>query len=399
MENLPKTKLMNSVCKQSKAGLSLTEITETHQLSTKEVLQLFASKSGLSERCVRKLLRMKGEGRTLEQLSQECNIGPNTLKEFLPNTSRDRTQNKSVLIKSPDRRGSTRRKNSSHNKTRPSLQVKRQASLPAVDSGSFPGLTSNLPKYVYTVNFIVNLLHWSKIATGETFHCHLAFLQLRRKSVWCEVPGSRLCFTGGGNTNKVDSLEILKDFACTMLNPMATARDNHAVIFYRDYLYVIGGEGSVPELKDCERLFCKEDRWEHLPSLPRGVMYPSAVVLESTGFLYVTGGHRINLVGLSNYQGLIQRLSLTTLRWSSMVVEFPTFIDRICSFKVDESEIYLGIRTEVYRYSPPSSSINLVKTLWHYFDIYRGPVYYVDDWLFFSSDSSVRNKIMLGRLK
>mmetsp|Transcript_13434 Transcript_13434/g.25306 ORF Transcript_13434/g.25306 Transcript_13434/m.25306 type:complete len:168 (+) Transcript_13434:634-1137(+) len=77
-------RLMNLVCKRSKAGMSISEIATVCNLTTAEVANLLAKKTNLETSEIDVILRLREVGLSLEQISEEYEVDITTLKEIFP---------------------------------------------------------------------------------------------------------------------------------------------------------------------------------------------------------------------------------------------------------------------------------------------------------------------------
>lgn len=84
------TRLMNLVCKRCKAGLSVAEIAAMCEISADEVYCLIASKTGLTDKSVKLIIRMKHSGMSFSEISEEFMVDVQTLDVFLKDSFEDK---------------------------------------------------------------------------------------------------------------------------------------------------------------------------------------------------------------------------------------------------------------------------------------------------------------------
>lgn len=96
---------------------------------------------------------------------------------------------------------------------------------------------------------------------------------------------------------------------------MSTARSNHASVYHRGFVYIVGGYNRSSKMVKCERLCVSEDRWEALPPLPEAVDDCGVVTQESTQSLYVIGGRECDS---------ILELRLDLLSWRRLAVKLAS---------------------------------------------------------------------------
>eukprot|EP00359_Climacostomum_virens_P008217 CAMPEP_0204903850 /NCGR_PEP_ID=MMETSP1397-20131031/4519_1 /ASSEMBLY_ACC=CAM_ASM_000891 /TAXON_ID=49980 /ORGANISM="Climacostomum Climacostomum virens, Strain Stock W-24" /LENGTH=158 /DNA_ID=CAMNT_0052072555 /DNA_START=211 /DNA_END=684 /DNA_ORIENTATION=+ len=152
---------------------------------------------------------------------------------------------------------------------------------------------------------------------------------------------------------------------------MLRERANHAVTYHDNYLYSIGGYDSSFYLRDCERFDVTLEKWEAFEPLPRACFCSSVIALEEPRCLYALGGG-IDLHGID----LIQRLKLDELRWDILELKLPDPSSYVACFKLDESQVYFVIDTNLYCFTPRANSIKSVKALSEVISSFNGPSYY-----------------------
>mmetsp|Transcript_32231 Transcript_32231/g.55726 ORF Transcript_32231/g.55726 Transcript_32231/m.55726 type:complete len:572 (-) Transcript_32231:25-1740(-) len=78
------TRRTTMACKMFKDSTPLSVISETCNIPQEEVLTILARKAGVSEDDVKAIIRLKREGKTLQQLSLAFGVSQGNLKEILP---------------------------------------------------------------------------------------------------------------------------------------------------------------------------------------------------------------------------------------------------------------------------------------------------------------------------
>eukprot|EP00359_Climacostomum_virens_P011036 CAMPEP_0204906298 /NCGR_PEP_ID=MMETSP1397-20131031/5900_1 /ASSEMBLY_ACC=CAM_ASM_000891 /TAXON_ID=49980 /ORGANISM="Climacostomum Climacostomum virens, Strain Stock W-24" /LENGTH=408 /DNA_ID=CAMNT_0052075285 /DNA_START=783 /DNA_END=2006 /DNA_ORIENTATION=+ len=193
------------------------------------------------------------------------------------------------------------------------------------------------PAYIYSYKRYSSSLFRTTLSTGETREETLINHTFRSGSVWCEVAGGDIYFTGGKYSDYKAVNEVVRvsgsSLEATKKAGMLSARGWHGSVYYKDYLYAIGGWNRGP-MSECERLSVREDRWEALQPLPQACNYLSVVVVKETECLYALGGDK----GYS-YLDVIQRLRLGKLEWDVMPLRLPSCQSSIACFS-KESKVW-----------------------------------------------------------
>jgi len=249
------------------------------------------------------------------------------------------------------------------------------------------------PQYFYSYTSHSTSLFRTTLSTGRTMEERVRNHRFKAGSVWCEVPGGDICFTGGldvydNSVNEAvrvsgNSLEV------TQMAGMLRGRAYHGSVYDDNYLYAIGSTALVGE---CERLVVSEDRWEALPRLPRGLVNLSVIVMKKTQCLYALGGR------CSRALDLIQRLSLRRLEWDTQSLRLPSSAFGIACFKQDESKVWFVEYGELYCLNAENEcAITLIKEVGR-IQSFFGPSYYYRGYLYCSNSGGAAYRTEIGQL-
>jgi len=341
------------------------------------VVDLIAWKVKLTKQVVREVLNSAGNSTTIRQIAIE--IPSEVLREFAPTSSPSTHASVSysdVTVES-DARNTRHSEETKHQTAR----TKRKAEIE--------------PQYIYSYNQKTSSLFRTTLRTGETEEARVRNYTFPRESVWCEVAGGDIYFTGGmtdsGHTNEVvrvswSSLEVTQKAA------MKSPRREHGSVYDGDYLYVIGGSDGYC-MSECERLLVRKDRWEALKPLPSKCYGVSVVVLKDTQCLYALGGW----LGHGGSRDIIQRLTLDRLEWDVMPLRLPSVAASIACFKQDESKLEFVVRGNLYCLNAKTEcAITLIKQIGDNTRSYCGPSYYHSGHLYCSNNDGAAERQEVG---
>lgn len=172
---------------------------------------------------------------------------------------------------------------------------------------------AKLPRFIYSYKFMTNFLWRTDLCTGEAACYSLASFELLRGSVWCELPGDAVIFSGGTSSanelpvTQVACIQATRDFEVIYRTPMLFPRVWHGAVYHEGSLYIIGGYDTNP-LQKCEIFDILEDEWKAIEPLPMAVANSSLAILKES--LYAIGGYS------GEYLDIIQKLCLESLTWS-----------------------------------------------------------------------------------
>jgi hypothetical protein len=250
------------------------------------------------------------------------------------------------------------------------------------------------PKFIYSYTTNGNGLYSIDLSTARQSCIHLPSYVFRYGCCWSELPGGSLLITGGAATEKVDRIDVPKEFAIVQQAPMLNGRQFHAAQYHDGYVYVLGGLYGGTRLALCERHVCAEKRWESLSPLPVACWTVSVVVTE--GSLYALGGTGIATELLDQ----IQVLSLETLTWKLLELRLPAPGNHLACFKVaDDSQVYFVLLSSLYSLQPQLLSIIRVKTLpRNIANCFIGPSYYSKGTIYCSSVFGEADSLEIGSL-
>jgi hypothetical protein len=350
---------LKMICTKSKLGHSLSQISELTGLTIDEVRERLGQATGISPEALSSILHMKQRGLSLELISQEFDVELEVLKQFLPKVIKKthRTHapadqgkgsyetslgERAYTIDSPDHCRT-------YNKSSPATTEETEP--PPQPSEMLPK-PQDTPTYFYCCKYNSNKLGRVNLLTGE-LSCHqipgYLFKELCR---WSELPGGSLLITGDEGPKEVVKIDTLREWAVSFQPPMHTARYNHAVVYYSQYLYVLAGNYINRYLSECERYSCAESQWEVLPALPVAGTHMSAVEIKNC--LYALGGWSRRELDT------VQKLSLDSLTWELIQLKLPQAVCYFACFKTD-TQVYLVIKETLYSFTP--LQIKPVRTL------------------------------------
>eukprot|EP00359_Climacostomum_virens_P007110 CAMPEP_0204904050 /NCGR_PEP_ID=MMETSP1397-20131031/4638_1 /ASSEMBLY_ACC=CAM_ASM_000891 /TAXON_ID=49980 /ORGANISM="Climacostomum Climacostomum virens, Strain Stock W-24" /LENGTH=382 /DNA_ID=CAMNT_0052072783 /DNA_START=83 /DNA_END=1227 /DNA_ORIENTATION=+ len=208
-----------------------------------------------------------------------------------------------------------------------------------------PPSIEQTPVYIYSYQTNSSSLFRTTLSTGETREEILSNHTFRVGSVWCEVAGGDIYFTGG-NIDTQAMNEVVQvsgsSLEVTQKAGMLSARYWHGSVYDKDYLYAIGG-WNRGTMRECERLSVSEDRWEALQPLPLGCRNVNVVVVKETECLYALGGQ----TAFRSFLDVIQRLRLGRLEWNVMPLRLPTGAYYIACFS-KESKVWFFVDMKLY---------------------------------------------------
>lgn len=331
IKSQPKRKF--TALKLFKTGCSLLSIALMYSTSTDTVLRMLSNKTNLPVLELEKVLSMKESGIPTDQISQVCNISLNVLHTFLPD----------VVLKAAS------------------------------------------PKCIFSCNFRTYELHRTALETGIKSFVELPNFVFHERPCWCILADGKLFIVGGYSfrTNKIFSINTLKEFSVVHKQPMLFERFQHGLVSHANYLYVAGGS-----TKCCERYNVSEDSWEEFESIQKVYKSPLLAVLERYQSLFAIGGR---------HSRLIQRLSLLSLTWNVVDIRLPYVGAQVICFKFEESQLYLILNKALYVFQPEDNNIQLIRSHIEVKDSKRflGWGYYKRGYLHFSNDRGPSEKLKL----
>mmetsp|Transcript_6950 Transcript_6950/g.12645 ORF Transcript_6950/g.12645 Transcript_6950/m.12645 type:complete len:399 (+) Transcript_6950:666-1862(+) len=316
-------------------GHLLSEISEACRLTDNQVLNVIVRIAGLSKETVKLVVKLKEKGLPVRRISRMTGVGLKTLRHLISDQPTPFNKKQKLISDISNDRAN-------------------DASDEVLNNDDF----SNFPKFVHGYAFHSGTLIRTRLSTGVKSTVKCSSLNFVYWSVPCEVPKGQLYFSGGSNgelMNAVTSIDLLRDFASFKQRPMLHARVFHGVVYYKGFLYVVGGEVNYQTFRrECERLSLENGQWEEIQPLPTQAGHLSLMVLESTQSLYSFGGQKES--GLID---LIQRLCLVNLTWEVLPVKLPISTSGSPCFKVDEFEVCLIVSEALLIFNPFNNSIEV----------------------------------------
>mmetsp|Transcript_9428 Transcript_9428/g.18138 ORF Transcript_9428/g.18138 Transcript_9428/m.18138 type:complete len:289 (-) Transcript_9428:5564-6430(-) len=228
------------------------------------------------------------------------------------------------------------------------------------------------------------------LSTGdETLFAIHTLNAIPEQSSWVETSTRKLYFTGGGSGSRnVASIDVARDFSISYQRPLITGRVDHAVAYFRSFLYVVGGFTSTTVLDLCERLDTSQPHpcdWERVPSLDVPLRDVRAVALEQTQSLYILGGKSAH----GSLIDLIQELNLVSMTWRTLAITLPFQSSGALPFlsKSAPNQINFIQGKGVYSLDPAKTSIAHVSSLEAAIErnwraqpyLWRGTLYFSDE--------------------
>jgi len=360
-------------CLLSRTGHSLSQVAQALEVDSDTVLCLIARKTQLDKQTIEAIFNSMEEGVSINKLPP-C-IPVEALKEFVPEAtqtdlSRDSEIEKCSLEGLPvlsivgvpeseaikvlnDDLASAKERLPSAVVPVVAPRDSEESKSPAVigkilrkkgAAARIEPIVEELPQYIYSFKENSSVLFQTALSTGKTRKESVDNHTFKVGSVWCEVAGGDIYFTGGRiGWNVVDEAVRVSGSSLEVnpKAPMLSARCDHGSVYHMDYLYAIGGLGSYQK---CERLLVREDRWEALQTLPRECFGVSVAVVRKTQSLYALGVEFEE----NRYLGLVQRLSLRSLTWEVMPIKLPgAALDIVC-FRHGESKVWFVVSEKLY---------------------------------------------------
>eukprot|EP00359_Climacostomum_virens_P005929 CAMPEP_0204905176 /NCGR_PEP_ID=MMETSP1397-20131031/5285_1 /ASSEMBLY_ACC=CAM_ASM_000891 /TAXON_ID=49980 /ORGANISM="Climacostomum Climacostomum virens, Strain Stock W-24" /LENGTH=175 /DNA_ID=CAMNT_0052074045 /DNA_START=271 /DNA_END=798 /DNA_ORIENTATION=- len=167
----------------------------------------------------------------------------------------------------------------------------------------------------------------------------------------------------------------------------------HSSIYFKGFLYVIGGSQGSGGISKCERYSSGGSQWEDLPPMPERVYLPSLLMQDSSQMLYVLGGSRFNGAG----SDFIQELDIPKLTWRLLELKLPLCTDSIACFKSD-NEVYFVQQSTLYHLDLSAFQIKLRKLLSGTIKS-CGPSYYSRGTLYATNTGGEAFKLSIGSLR
>eukprot|EP00359_Climacostomum_virens_P004784 CAMPEP_0204907316 /NCGR_PEP_ID=MMETSP1397-20131031/6495_1 /ASSEMBLY_ACC=CAM_ASM_000891 /TAXON_ID=49980 /ORGANISM="Climacostomum Climacostomum virens, Strain Stock W-24" /LENGTH=335 /DNA_ID=CAMNT_0052076419 /DNA_START=66 /DNA_END=1070 /DNA_ORIENTATION=+ len=240
------------------------------------------------------------------------------------------------------------------------------------------------PEFIYSYNWGSGMLYWERLKTGETFRVCVPLYEFKDGARWCETPCGDLYFTGGIESDVLSEtvcISASRDFAVLYKPDMLNGRCSHCLVYWRGFIYCIGGRILREALKKTERYSLDSNQWEALPPMPSSLSNSCVLIDEPSQMLYAIGGYLVD----SDYEDCsIQTLSLDRLEWSILEVKLPSTLQCSC-FKF-EWEFYIIQDQQLYKFDINSSKISFIRCVkevqWHMHQpfYYNAGSFYSSNW-------------------
>jgi hypothetical protein len=274
---------------------------------------------------------------------------------------------------------------------------KAKAELREMEREDTPVEVSKYPEVIYSYTANSGSLHWTTLSTGKQHSVTLPSFKFKFFSSYCELPGGNLYFTGGYNPLVAEVVSIdTRTFAVTVKPPMISPRSTHSSVYFRDYLYVLGGFGGF-SMRECERYCTSTGRWEAIPPLNTASRNFTAMVIERSQSIYALGGYE----GSDDYHDLIQEFSVERHAWKTLDLKMPSAVICPVSFKLaeDETKLYFVQGASLYVFRPQHLNVRQVRDLSGNFDLGYGASYFSSGYLYCASKAGAAKRVEVGNLE
>ena len=174
--------------------------------------------------------------------------------------------------------------------------------------------------------------------------------KFKSASAWCQLPSGEVFLCGGVRQHKGATYykeAILIDPSRAQVRPlpsMQVQRCRHAVIHYKDSVFVFGGYNEKL-LKSCEKYEILESKWTNLPTLREGMDCVSVSIWREQAFIV---GYGSNKVAVFDFPTGNMFLLPTSFRGSVINMLLPKHCALLC---VSNSEMVILLESELVRVS------------------------------------------------
>jgi hypothetical protein len=350
------------VLTKSKSGESFEEISRKTNLSVPQVKEKLAQVTRIGVEDLDLIFHMK-RSKTLEEISEQLDLDIEVLSQFLPDTS-----------PSQEEAHETRTQfTTATNVTEARLDKTRQ----------FSQMTQE-QQFIYSYEAGTSRLWRTNLATGEASVHEVRSFEFKAGSCWSELPWCLLVTGGDPPTNEVVRIDT-RTYEVSREARMKMPRVAHCAVYCAGYLYVFGGHSGSNCLSDCERF--AESRWEAVSPLPKAGCYMSGVAVKDQ--VFVMGG--------SDDSGTLdcfQRLSLRTLTWDLLELNFPLQQSIVCVLAT--SKVYFIVKKTLYSFQPETRDIEDTGHSVPRIKSWFGPSYYRGGVLYCSSYQGKAKTLEIG---
>jgi hypothetical protein len=210
-----------------------------------------------------------------------------------------------------------------------------------------------------------------------------------------ETPEGNLTFTGGGDkkaTNHAYQIADRREFAHLALPPMQSKRTFHGAVYFRGFVYVIGGVRDFSDTKECERLDLMERTWSAIPPIRQEMSMQSAIALESTSCLYVFGCRATPKT--------IFEFNVETMLWRKLSYSLPALSSQVPCFKIEgvHNQFFIIQESKLFSIDPHRGKVQQLKKLSGPMTCSNSQTYYSNGVIYSANEESI-TKLEVGRLE
>lgn len=245
---------------------------------------------------------------------------------------------------------------------------------------------------IYSYEFNTKRLCMTELSTGEQKRQVLDILHFDEGCQYAVLPRGNLFFTGGIDSNRVWVVKTNRNFSVVELTPMHKARNWHGSVYFRDFVYVIGGEHAFKSIGGCERYDVTRGVWRTLPDLPQAVCGFCPVVIEPKNCLYVLGGRD------GVWYDLIQYLDIEKCLWNTLELKLPQPDSCLPCFKMrpNSTSVLFLLNGKLLVLRTKEERIQLIRNIGSNIYCNGGPSYFYKEHIYCSSSEGYALKLEVG---
>jgi hypothetical protein len=210
-----------------------------------------------------------------------------------------------------------------------------------------------------------------------------------------ETPAGDLIFTGGGpkeGSSQAFQYAGRREFVRLDLPLMESKRAFHGAVYFRGFVYVIGGVREFSDTKECERLDLMERTWSAIPPIRQEMSMQSAVALESTSCLYVFGCRATPKT--------IFEFNVETMLWRKLSYSLPALSSQVPCFKIEgvHNQFFIIQESKLFSIDPHKGKVQQLKKLSSPMTCYNSQTYYSNGVIYTANEDSISQQ-QVGRLE
>jgi len=262
-------------------------------------------------------------------------------------------------------------------------------------------ISSSYPERIFSYTGSTAMIHWicledqtndSRSVLGPNFNSY---------SVFVVLPNDNLFFVGGTDAsqsvgiNTCSELDV-EEFTVTQKPHMISARYAPGCVFLEGKVLVFSGFDS-DFVRYCEYFDLETELWESLPEIPEAGYQMTAIEVEATRSILITGGYNSSY----GWQSKVQEFSLEEMTWKTWgVTLIMTSITPCFKLERDSSEVYVCTTSQIVKldvYNQTQTTVRNEGLALAQYSL-QSPYYYKEGCVFCSNLNGPPNSIQISEI-